>query len=612
MGDEYPYWRDEHNKNKSSARDVAQEFFSNTGAHGFNNVLLKGVSGRPTAYTIAIILSFIGFVALSEDLISQFENRSTVTNIEVSSSDVIFPAVTICNTNNILLSGLFGPNTTRLFPDVPRLPNGWVDDSQLTYTEIAEMRTKIQRSFLSTQERQEICAASRNDFIRQCTLHGVTGENEAGTTRSCREDEVTLIEDTTFCQCFIVNVTDFDVVNAGTDITSQFLSLELDIDSQRLYPSTHDGIKYGRVSSDPVMPGGVQFEIHDKNVLPAPSTNGVFVPAGNLAAIGLSLIERIQLPPRYGDCKKQDDQPFGLGSSAIECIQGSLYQEYVNACGCGVAALERSRHRGTVAVPRCESAEELKCLDNTDAISFLGQANEDCQSACYQLNYRTTQMTFPYPDEATFLTTTRMDCERFYSQTNFANGPLDWTNITYNFCLHAYPDLGGRDEASGGWGKAYTAYLQNSELELFVNGSHPFWERSVVEGIPASLNEDSQESYTARSRILSATHTNKVYATVFMETLDKETVEQEQAITLIGLIASIGGNSGLFLGASFITLFEWIEFAVVVIWLYVRGSFTSKSETIRETQDESNSQDEHEYNTSDYRSKKVLKMTSNC
>ena len=57
---------------------------------------------------------------------------------------------------------------------------------------------------------------------------------------------------------------------------------------------------------------------------------------------------------------------------------------------------------------------------------------------------------------------------------------------------------------------------------------------------------------------------------VFFRSFNVETVEQLRSYTLSSFVADIGGQMGLFLGASLITLSEFLEFIVTSIYTKCR------------------------------------------
>merc|ERR1712146_799523 len=58
---------------------------------------------------------------------------------------------------------------------------------------------------------------------------------------------------------------------------------------------------------------------------------------------------------------------------------------------------------------------------------------------------------------------------------------------------------------------------------------------------------------------------NMVTVSVFPETMSVVRVKEEPKVELITLLSQLGGNIGLFIGVSFMTICEWLEFIGVAV-----------------------------------------------
>ncbi|XP_069815844.1 acid-sensing ion channel 2-like [Dendropsophus ebraccatus] len=60
-------------------------------------------------------------------------------------------------------------------------------------------------------------------------------------------------------------------------------------------------------------------------------------------------------------------------------------------------------------------------------------------------------------------------------------------------------------------------------------------------------------------------HQNILVLDIFFEALNYETIEQKKAYEVAGLLGDIGGQMGLFIGASILTILEIIDYLYEVI-----------------------------------------------
>ena len=88
--------------------------------------------------------------------------------------------------------------------------------------------------------------------------------------------------------------------------------------------------------------------------------------------------------------------------------------------------------------------------------------------------------------------------------------------------------------------------LSTSQLRLPSTYGSPFYE----------------EKYTRSSEYIK---NNFVKLNIFFEALNYESVEQKAAYEFSGLLGDIGGNMGLFIGASLLTIIELLDFTFEVL-----------------------------------------------
>lgn len=90
--------------------------------------------------------------------------------------------------------------------------------------------------------------------------------------------------------------------------------------------------------------------------------------------------------------------------------------------------------------------------------------------------------------------------------------------------------------------------------EAFIRGIDLPGINSSVAG---NLNNEKQLEFFRK---------NLVSLDIFYEELSYDSIEQKETIKYTSLISDIGGTLGLFLGLSFLTVFEFLDLFVVLIW----------------------------------------------
>ncbi|XP_070561546.1 G-protein coupled receptor GRL101-like [Ptychodera flava] len=90
---------------KANIRDLAKRFALRTSSHGISRIAEANPRFRRAAWIIVVVASFIGYSGHVDILVSRFLRYDVSIKMDVITGDsVLFPAVTVCNSNKLRLS----------------------------------------------------------------------------------------------------------------------------------------------------------------------------------------------------------------------------------------------------------------------------------------------------------------------------------------------------------------------------------------------------------------------------------------------------------------------------------------------------------------------------
>ena len=435
-------WRDRlFNKDTSTFNN----YIESTTAHGVVRIF-KGKSIVRRLFWLVIVLAAAGGCLYNiSDRIRFLISSPTSTTISVTrNTSLSFPAVTVCNLNNLRASVLNGRNLTDLIQSA---------------------------TFLVTEENAASCQEEVESLIIQSdNLSNITYEELIVQARQHVEE---FILDCYFAGEKCGNVTEmFEPVFTNLGVCYTFNSGKL---GPRLSKGT--GQRQGLQlmvnvnQSDYTTPfdAGVKIAIHPQSEPPLPDDQGIGVPTGRNAFI--SIKERNIKDQTGRDCKAEDDlsdfnflkgeyPSYSESACLVDCIQTSM----ADNCECIGA---RSYHNPDTAyysqLPNC-TLKEICCIVN----ELLSPSDCNCPAACSSTLYETT--------------------------------------VSYSY----FP----------------AEYISQTITSIY--------------GIPPSFFP-----------------INFLEVTVYFETLNIETQTTSSAYSFVALLSDIGGQLGLFLGVSIISIMEF-------------------------------------------------------
>ncbi|KAL5017299.1 hypothetical protein ScPMuIL_006888 [Solemya velum] len=288
-------------------------------------------------------------------------------------------------------------------------------------------------------------------------------------------------------KCYNQNFTKFQTREYGNCYTLDSAKLVAKASGPRnglimiLYMENHeylDGITTGY---------GARVVIHDRNTLPFPADEGIYVSTNMETHIGLKLVELSRMGQPHGTCEEGTafKTKYNMTYSRQGCLSLCLQEKVLAQCGCYQKAWEeinRMLERGKKKP--CKSQSELICMERA-----LHEKTCTCPNPCKEEEYIQTVSSRQWPTEA-------------------------------------YAEL----------------------LRHTICSSH-------------SAKCKNISKYTD-DRGLSS---NFLKLAIYFKDLNHETVEEEEEISVSQFLSDVGGALGLWIGLSVLSIFEVFQFFVELI-----------------------------------------------
>lgn len=287
----------------------------------------------------------------------------------------------------------------------------------------------------------------------------------------------------------------------------------------RVLPGLHE-------SQSPVSASeGVRVVIHPPDTQPFPFTEGYDVPPGFSASFGIKPRMNIRMGPPHGRCA--DRNPFGEDKAryrGISCQKMCLQSHVIKTCGCADSSLPTVP--GTTVRP-CRNNDEFpdSCMFN---------ATGECLKILFRL-YAGIQCARKTRDWITKNTTLMEDCKCF--------PPCDEILYDVSYSLSKWPASGYEGDAA-----YYDVFYIEGFKERFLHTP----KYNVVTSYFTDLTRET---------------TMKDFARLNIYVADSNVIKTQESgdYTTNQLVSDIGGQLGLWVGISIITLTEVIELMCEII-----------------------------------------------
>ncbi|RNA09553.1 FMRFamide-activated amiloride-sensitive sodium channel isoform X1 [Brachionus plicatilis] len=535
------------------------EWCENTSSHGFSN-MVRTDSWIIRIVWLILVLLFIGYCIFSvvTIILAYFKYEVVVSYKIVSDSPSPFPAITICNLNPFD----FG-----------------TDEYTGTYLENVLINNSINPSVkLSTND----TAILKVDEIRSIIKAHATADKNL-TSDDLKKKGFTI--DTMLISCFYNNeecslekfhwFRDNDFGNCYT-FNDLFDDNNQRIDSLKTSKSgPENGLKMeifvgvSGIQDVFSIKTGIKVVIHERGVRPILKYDGIEVSTGVAANIVVSRTNFSKQPLPFSSCRKDPENLLSTDSKYHKytlsisryyqklcyeiCLQ---YEQIVPNCQCADPSIPIVDSNLTI----CSNAKSLNCVKE-QRDSFDSSKNIDevcgrfCPDSCDQMIYSTSISQSSYPTD--YYSSILVNQNSLVDKFNPAN---EFTPLTEQVTVkkkrtyinEPYPIL-----------SPTTTSLQSNNrlMTIFFNQSNGVQSSESTTKPPLS-KEKPGKSDVQMSVLMISTFYNDLQYTL---------IEESPAMTLEALFGLIGGQLGLFMGASFLSFMEILEMVINIARAYINN-----------------------------------------
>ena len=382
-----------------------EEFASNTSAHGFAHILISKTVFMKVVWILVIVGCNVILYFQLEPMVKDYLGKPIKTKISLRDTKrQVFPAITICNTNNVLRSKLRDLRRTSYFPhndENDKEKNGnmtkqkWSETSTKTVDE--HEKNKIDQRHETLEGLSEI-AVHENEGVLQY------GHQFSHMFRECHwklyydclaTDHWKPIWHWRFGNCFVFNM-EGDGEQAESTGPHAGLSLKLHINQTEYLDEFLTDT------------AGIVVQISDPGTWIDPYQDGYSLAPDRAHYIGLTTTEIHRFDPfKNNSCIRQQTMEVGKRFFSREivkkyshfiCKDLCLAQTQNKLCGCTGYWLPSLIHNRT-----CTAARDSECVHSVmkmymaDEIDCLKDCNLPCEERKYIVrsssrNYPTTRM----------------------------------------------------------------------------------------------------------------------------------------------------------------------------------------------------------------------------
>ena len=275
-----------------------KEYIENTTTHGVARIFRGRSWIRRSVWLLVVISVISGLLFFIIERGGRLNAAQKSTSVDIIQARYLsFPAVTICNSNQIKDSFLTSRNLTRYFSCLERLVNG---ENVSCESFIPPDMRNVSITDLFVEGGQSV-----QEFISFCAFNGF----------DCTSLSLTFVPRIIqFHLCYTIN----DNGSLRAMNTRQFLHIRLNLNNS----AYSDITEYG-----------ASIIIHPPGQLPS-FESAFFIPAGFEGYLGLKFSNRSLLEPRYGSCSRSISLKYYPTYSAAACRNELSIDQILDICGC--------------------------------------------------------------------------------------------------------------------------------------------------------------------------------------------------------------------------------------------------------------------------------------
>ncbi len=529
-----------------SLSDILKRFAQGTTMHGVSRAIQARSTVTRVFWLAVLGIAACAFVYQFASLLWKFYSYQTKVTIEVSNTPVPFPSVSLCNMRH--LDNMVLTEINRVF-GISQEPKDWQNitdnpfvsaymDSVSTYSdmfldnhidmhefEIISSRTSMSSNIMLRTNHSLLVEAGVpfHEFVVSCKY---------ADTNCGHVSNFTQFFDMYYYNCYTFNPHSLNA-ESGSELLAEGiengLSVSLMAGSGMLLK--HEDVRFipGSWEHFSSLSGneGVRVVIHPANSTPYPHTEGFDVPPNFSASLGVRARQNHRLPQPYGDCINRS--PFGdqnidgntrASYRPMTCQKLCLQQAVVKKCDCKDIELPGQDLYPQTQYCADDSAVPCHCRTEITDVCVKGLKQVAKSLQCQKEVVARTQRN----------ATAMIQCGCFPACNEVAY------DVTYS--LARWPG----DNYEGDQAYLDMFYLHDY-LSRFQNGSekHEMYSRYFHEN-----NRNRSLKDFARINVY-------ISDSSVLKTLESEDY------TVVQLLSDIGGQLGLWIGVSVITVVEILE-----------------------------------------------------
>ena len=542
---------------------LLKSFAKGTTMHGVPKAIRSHTMYGRVFWSGFCLIATIMFSVQFAHLLRKYYAYRTKVTLEVVPSNVKFPDITLCNMRHLDNMVIYRLNKIFKTAGGPRVwLNATTDEFTRDYIrslskyyglfhdqsiDISVFQTVISRTTIATNINFTLVAAAGvpfKEFIVTCHF-GSHGCN--------RMYDFHYLFDSYFYNCFTYVSPKSNEPYSSEGIENAWSTTILagsgvlgTNDVVRLIPGMHEG--FSALSNSE----GVRVVIHPPGTKPFPSYEGFDVPPGYSASFGLKARENIRVKPPHGNCV--DFNPLNASSNGsyrlIECQKLCVQRAITRTCRCK-----------EISLPGYENYKHLKfCSDDSDIPhKCANESSEECRYFLYQIY-------------------NRFICVQNTSASVQLNATKTHACGCFPPCYEFSYDV---------------AYSLSKWPADGILGEKVYIDIFDTEGYPGRFTgPEDQEKFNLYGNYFDYTNRHRAmkdFARLNVYIADGNVLKTQESedYTVSQLLSDIGGQLGLWVGISVITLAEMIELIIDVI-RYIFKSHTPHTGSINLSLDPEN------------------------
>ena len=522
------------------------KFAKRTTLHGVQGAILSRSPIKRIIWWIIFLAATGMFLVQFSFLLKKYYSYGKEVDIEIVQRHIPFPAISICNLRSMDAKVLNKIN--RLFIDKPDAHYHYTHTNDSAIREYMKVFAKygllykkhwhkyhsifeevLSSAFFAANIDKSVIGdmgVQLDDFIVTCRLGG---------TQCNRSDVLFQFFHPRFYNCFTYNSSakgiPIGIENGWSSVVFTGSAIVDKNTKPRFVPGTHD-------TASPISGSdGVHVVIHAPKVDPYPLTQGYDVPSITSVSFGIkaSMTERLGFP--YGNCIDADDT-YNLVTCQKRCMQNAIVAE----CKCT-----------DILLPDHDSMHVPWCLSDNDVSTDCAKnATRECLDALFAV-YDRLKCAESVRSRLAANTSSMANCGCY--------PPCKEINYEVTYSLSKWPAPGVMSDATF--------------IEIFQ--SNKYGQRLSPNYYQYFINKSKDADGRAESL------SNFVRLNVYIADNNVMVTKESPNYTLTQLLSDIGGQMGLWIGCSVITLAEVVELFLQVIRNGLKGKKRTPSHRMKPT-----------------------------